>query len=191
MVGREAFRLLRRHVGRRTEDQAGLRGHHAQRRRVGGAAGRRLVLDRLGETEVEHLDLTVGRDLDVRRLQVPVHYAFLVRRLERFGDLDGDRQRFFDRHRAAAQPLGQRLPFHQLHHQEVTAVGMLESEQGCDAVVVKRREHLRFAFEAADALLVRGELVEDHFDGNGASEFRVPRPIDRAHSAFAERPRIS
>ena len=63
---------------------------------------------RLGEAEVEHLHRAVGADLDVGRLQVAVDDPLLVRRLERFGDLPRDRQRFIDRHGPVRDAIGQR-----------------------------------------------------------------------------------
>src|SRR4029453_12369918 len=45
-----------------------------------------------------------------------------VRRLEPLGGRDGPRQRFLDRPRPAPQPIGQRLPFDQLHDEEVLPV---------------------------------------------------------------------
>jgi hypothetical protein len=44
-------------------------------------------LHRLGQTEVEHLHLAARRELDVGRLEIAMDDAFLVRRLERVGDL--------------------------------------------------------------------------------------------------------
>ena len=52
---------------------------------------------RLRQPEVEHLHHAVRRDLDVRGLQVAVDDPFLVRGLERVGDLPRDRQRFVNR----------------------------------------------------------------------------------------------
>ncbi len=50
--------------------------------------------DGLGQPEVEHLHDAVGRDLDVRRLQVPVDDPLVVRGLERLRDLPRDRECF-------------------------------------------------------------------------------------------------
>ena len=57
--------------------------------------------DCLGQAEVEHLHDAVGRDLDVCRLQVPMDDPSRVRRLQRIGDLPGDRERF---RRAGSDP---------------------------------------------------------------------------------------
>ena len=47
----------------------------------------------LGQTEVQHLDDAVRRDLDVRRLQVAVDDPFFVGGFERLSDLPRDDQR--------------------------------------------------------------------------------------------------
>ena len=90
-------RLLGRHVGGGAEDHAGPSWRTVSvgavveptRQLVHGPIG-------LGEAEVEHLDRAVRRDLDVRRLEVAVDDALLVRRLERLGDLPRDRQRLVE-----------------------------------------------------------------------------------------------
>ena len=90
-----ALGLLRRHVGGRAQD------HPAHRHRRGGDGRRiRLVagrvrirgIERLGQTEVEHLHGAVRPDLDVRGFQVAVDDALFVSGLQRLGDLPGDRQ---------------------------------------------------------------------------------------------------
>ena len=45
----------------------------------------------LGQPEVQHFDRTVAGDLDIRRLEVAMDNALLVRRFERLGDLARDR----------------------------------------------------------------------------------------------------
>ena len=54
---------------------------------------------------------------------------------------------------AAQEPLGHRLPFDQLHYEEMPAGGSHPVERG-DVRVVERGEHLGFPLEAGDALCV-------------------------------------
>jgi hypothetical protein len=63
-------------------------------RRRGRLAGAALGTG-LRQTEVQHLDFVVWRDLDVRGLEIAVHDALLVRRFQRVGDLMGDRECVF------------------------------------------------------------------------------------------------
>ena len=80
-------RLLRTHVGRRAEDGPFLRAAHGHGRRL-QLAGRRLR-----EAEVQHLHDAVRSDFDIRRFEIPVNDPFLVRGVERIGDLTRDRER--------------------------------------------------------------------------------------------------
>src|SRR5438552_1346946 len=112
--------------------------------------GRRVAAARLCEAEIERLDETLRRDFDVRRLQVAMDDAFVVGRLQCFGNLAGDGKRFSDREsvpgvglrvqafvngwtRANGQEpsacyfLAQRLPIHQLENQEPNSVGFFEA----------------------------------------------------------------
>ncbi len=62
------------------------------RRRLRQIGGRRLADDRLGESEVEHFHHAVRSDLDIRRFQIPVDDASLMRGVERIRNLLGDLQ---------------------------------------------------------------------------------------------------
>ena len=63
---------------------------------VAGSRGR-LVVDGLGQAEVQHLDGAVGANLDVCWLEIAVNDPALVRRLQRVGDLTRDRQHVIQR----------------------------------------------------------------------------------------------
>ena len=78
--------------------------------------------------------------------------AFLVRGVERIGDLVRDRERVGDRHRSSLDPIGQRLAFHQLEHQRPHAVGGFEAVDGADVRMIEGSEHSRFALEACRAV---------------------------------------
>ena len=123
LVDRLPSRLLRTHVGRRAEDGPFLRAAHGHRRRL-QLAGRRLR-----EAEVQHLHDAARGDFDIRRFEIPVHDPFLVRGVERIGDLTRDRERVCDWHRSALDPIGQRLAFHQLEHQRPDATGVLRGRR--------------------------------------------------------------
>ncbi len=90
-IGQLAGGLLGAHVARRAHDESRLGGGGGERRRVGQITLVALFFQRLGQPEIQHLDLSVGCDLDVRRFQVPMNDALLVCGLERFGNLQGDR----------------------------------------------------------------------------------------------------
>ena len=58
-----------------------------------------------GHTEVEQLDASGPGDEDVRRLDIAVHDAFGVRRVERFGNLRPEIEEAIGRQRTAAARL--------------------------------------------------------------------------------------
>ena len=120
------MRLLGRHELRRAEDHA-LLGEHDR-------AGPHLALGDLGEAEVEHLgevlQPALGAEKDVLGLEVAVDDARAVRLFERAADLDQDRERALDRHRAfRAHRLVEVLALEVLHHDVERAVLELAVEE--------------------------------------------------------------
>ena len=73
---------------------------------------------------------------------------------QRLADLPGVPDRPVDRQRAMGQPIGQRLAFEVLHHQEVDAVLMADVEQRADAGMAECRDGAGLAREALLGLLV-------------------------------------
>ena len=116
-----------------------------------------------------------------------MHDPLLVRGLERLGDLHRDGERRFERQGSARDPLGQRLPFDELHHQEVTAAGLLQPVERGDVGMIERGERLGFALEPRHAIGIGGDGVEQQLHGDAASELRIARAIHLAHPAGAER----
>ena len=96
-----AARLLWTHVRRRPEEHAhGERWTGERRRWAEVFTARGVRLQHFRQAEVQQLYGAVRPQLDVRRLQIAVNDAPLVRRLEPFGDLSRDRDGFGDRYRA-------------------------------------------------------------------------------------------
>ena len=83
---------------------------------------------------------------------------FLVRGLERLGDLACDRERLGNRQRSALQAIGQRRSLDQLEDQRRDAVGFFETVDGADVRVIERGERPRFTREARAALGICGEI---------------------------------
>ena len=146
----------------------------------------RARVQRLREPEVEHLHRAVAADLDVGGLQIAMHDAQVVRGLERFGDLPGDRQRLGDRHRSALDQRRKIVALDQLHHQRADAVRFLEAVDVRDVGVIERCEHLGFAGEAGQALGVLGEVLRQDLDGDVAVEPGVARAVDLPHASLTE-----
>ena len=83
-------------------------------------------------------------------------------------------------------PLGERRPLNQLHHQRMYPVRVLESVDVRDIGMVERRQHLRFAAEPRQPLRVVGEQVRQNFDRDVTVQLGVACPIDLTHAARPE-----
>ena len=118
-------------------------------------------LDRLGQAEVEHLDLAVRRDLQLAGFRSRWTMPFSCAASSASAICTRDRQRLVERQRPAQQAIGQRLALDQLHDQEMSAVGLLEAVERGDVRVIQRRQDLRFALEPRHAVGVGREDVEE------------------------------
>src|SRR5262245_51916080 len=114
-----AFGLFRRHVTDRADDQACVgKLRDGARRDLGSRLARLLLLDQLGEPEVEDLDAAVVGNHHVARLEIPVDDAGTMGGRETVGDLDADAQYATDRKALARHELGQGPARDQLHRDE-------------------------------------------------------------------------
>jgi hypothetical protein len=191
--------LLGAHVRRSPEQHARSRWHDGDRRRVREAilapAFGRVYRTHLRQSEVEHLDgpdIIGGqhgsecRQLDVGRLQIAVDDPLLVRRFERVSDLLRDRQRARQRNRSVRDALGQSRPFDELQHQRPLRRGRLQPVDRADVRMVERREELRLALEALQAVGIGGPYGRQDLDRDVTAQRRVARPVDLAHASGAE-----
>ena len=102
-------------------------------------------------------------------------------------DLPGVFERFPPRHHSAADPLTQRLPFEQLHHGVGDAVVAAEVVNGEDIGMRQRRDCMRLALEARQAIGIGRKLHRQDFERNLATQFRVARAIDLSHATGTNR----
>jgi hypothetical protein len=147
---------------------------------------RRRRVERLGQPEVQHLDLPVGSQLHVVGLQVAVDDAALVRHLQRLGDLPGHLQGLVEAQASGRDPLAERRPLHELQDQRLDALQLLQPVDGSDVRVVETGQDLRFALEARHPLGIRGERLRKHLQRYRALKLGIQRPVDFAHATFAE-----
>ncbi len=140
----------------------------------------------LGQTEVQHLDDAVGRDLDVGGLEIAVHDPAFVRGVERIGDLARDIHGLRDRDATGREALCERRSFDQLENERADASRLFETVNSADVLVVERREKLCFTSEPGDALGVAGELRRKDLDRDIPIQPGVARAIDLAHATLAE-----
>jgi hypothetical protein len=178
------LRLLGTHVRRGPEDHA----HPSHRRasdrgRLRNVSTRQCRLQCLREAEVQHFNGSIGSQLDIRRFEIAMDDALLVRRFEGFCDLLRDGQRLVERDGAAPQPLRQVVALDKFHHEGLDALGVLQPVDGCNVRMIERGEDFRFALEPRDAFRVSRERLGEDFDGDVAIEPRVARPIHFAHPA--------
>ena len=138
-------------------------------------------MQRFREAEVEDLDDAVGREAHVRRLEVPVHDAGLVRGLETLRDLTAHVDGFVDGQRTAREPRGEVLTGDELHREEARVVHLIDAVDARDVRMVQRRERLRLALEATQPLLVLGEALGQDLDRDLTPQARVLGPVDLAH----------
>ena len=179
---------LGRHVGELAFDPAGLR---AQLRRL-----------RLGDPEVDDLDLAVGGHQHVRRRHVAVDQAervtgvieLVVRVVERVAQLEQQPDRDVDRRRAAdparvAQDPADIAAVDVLHRDEVRRAHPAELEQLDDVGVVQEGGELGLAHERLDEAGVCREMRQQTLERHHAFEPFNPaleRAMHRRHAAHPE-----
>ena len=100
---------------------------------VGRAVRQHRAVEQLGDAEVEQLGQSLAGALDdhhVRRLEITVHDAMLVRGLHDLGDPLEERHKLLKRHRTVrSQPLGERDTMNTLHGNPPKLVVLLEAER--------------------------------------------------------------
>jgi len=177
--------LLRGHVGHGAERDAG-HGELVLGRRDGG---RRAVAEprrELGQAEVQHLDLAPLGQEDVRRLDVAVEDAVAVSPVEGVRHLNADVDDLVNLQRTAGKAVPERLPLHQLHHDEGASVVFSDVVDGADVPVIERGGGPGLHPEPVERLLIARELFGHELDGNRPPQPDVLGSVDDAHSASAQ-----
>ena len=174
MVRRFAARLLGRHVVHRAENRPGV-GH-------GAALGQRSR-----DPEVGDVGVAVAIDQDVRRLQIAVHDAGVVRRLQRLADLPGQGKPLVERQRPLAlQEALEVRPLDVVHRDETDLAGLPEVVDPQDVLVGHLAGEQDLALEAFQDLRPRRHLRPDDLERHEAPELAIPRLVDRPHAALTE-----
>ena len=104
-----------------------------------------------------------------------MHDAFGVRRLQRVGNLDGQRQQSFHLQRTSPDPLPQRHAIQKLHGDEGSSFVLADLVNRADVGMIQRRRRPRFAPEA----LQRQRFPRRIF-GKNFSATRRPREVSSA-----------
>ena len=184
-VERGSTRLLRRHVRDGPEDDPLGSLQPVGRRQVRLRLGR--LVRQLGEPEVGDLRVSRFREQHVLGLQVAVNDPLLVRRGEARGDLPGQVQRSAEGQGAAGELLPKAPSLDDLGD-EVEGLALVpDVEDGDDVRIGQRGGGPRLPLEPRDALGMAGEGLGKDLDRDRSPEPRVPRAVDLAHPARAER----
>jgi hypothetical protein len=106
----------------------------------------------LCQTEIQDLCLPVPGHKEVGRLDVAVHNAAPVCRLQRSGNLQSQRQQFLQFHRPFGQNVFERLALQQLHGNEWAALMLANLIDGANIGMVQCRRGAGFLLEALQRL---------------------------------------
>lgn len=145
----------------RPEFGHGGRGHGRQLCNGRCRAGR---VECFRETEIEHFDVAVGANLDIRRLQIAMNDSVIVCRFEGLRDLGRDPNRFRERNGATADAIGERRTLDQLHHKRGHRRIDFQAVDRRDMWMVQRRQHLRLAVKSGEAIWIAGDRRRQHLD---------------------------
>ena len=129
---------------------------------------------------------------DVRRLDVPVHDAGTMRRVEAVSQRDPqiDHERCLER--STREPLLHRLALQEFHDQKRVAVACCSNVvQRADVRMRERGDGLGLSLEAVSELRVVGDPGGEDFDRDRPIETGVARPVDLAHPASPDLRRTS
>ena len=190
LVGTKVDGLTAGLLGRHVTD----RPHHRSRDRPGGHCRRQdgtllhRRLRQLRQPEVQDLGEAVLRDHHVLGLQVAVHDAGRVGFRKTLGDLDSEvEQPLGGKRLARGDQLAQGPALDHLHRDVGGPVGLTDVVDRQDVGMVESRGGARLLLEALAAVGVGGGGLRQDLDRDVAAEFGVPRAIDLAHPARAQR----
>ena len=164
--------LLGRHVGRCANDRAG----------AGGVA-----LLQACDAEVHDFHAAVGHDADVRRFDVAMNHAPLVREMETGEHFDRDVQLPLERERIPQRDhVGEIASLDELHRDEQLAFGLAEIVDRDDVGVLNRAGRARFAEKTLLHVARLAEARAQQLQRDVAPQHRVVGFPHDAHRPFAE-----
>ena len=114
--------------------------------------------------------------------------AALVRRADRIGERDAEREHAIERHAVRGNQVAERLSVDQLQREDRDAVDVLDRVDRDDVGMVERGGGARLAFEALLAVGIPGQCAGEDFERDLPSELAVRGEVDLAHPAFAQFP---
>ena len=139
-----------------------------------------------GQAEVENFSNPAVGDEDVGRLDVAMNDAFGVGGVECVGDLDGQRQQRFQRHRMPRNAVLQRHTVEKLHGDEGLPVLLADVMNSPDVGMIQRRRSLRFPLKAGQRMWVLCEVGRQELESDETVQADVLGLVDDTHAATAE-----
>ncbi len=133
-----------------------------------------------------NLQLTLGRDENIRRLDVPMDDVAPVCVCQAFAHVDHDLQFAVVRQPAAANRPTQIGAVQVLHHDVRTAVGFADVVDRDQVVVRQTAGCLCLAEKPRACFLIGHEICGDRLDGDAAADDRIDRLVHAAHAALPE-----
>ena len=122
----------------------------------------------------------------IRRLDIAVNNASGVRRIERVGDLDAERQDRLHLHRAPRDQVFQRRAVEELHHEESLSPVLADVVDRADVRMIQRRCRLGLAPEALESLSVLRQILRQKLERDEAPQPGVLSLVDDTHPPAAE-----
>ncbi len=139
----------------------------------------------LRQTEVENLRVPARGHEDVGRLDVAMHDALGVRRVESVGNLHGDVDQRIGGEGTGSHPILEGGSLEEFHREEETALGFVDVVDGADVRMIECRGGACLALEALQRLAVSSQIVRKKFERDGTAEPGVFRLVHHAHAAAA------
>src|SRR5215472_15968914 len=136
--------------------------------------------------EVENFCVSAQCYKDVCWLDVPMDYAFRVRRVHALGDLNRKVEQFIELERMPKEVLVERFAFQQLHRNEVLAVSFTNLMDSTNIRMVQRRGSACFPIESLERSRFPCEIIRKKFQSDIAAQNYVFGPIDNTHTAGAD-----
>ena len=140
----------------------------------------------LGQSEVENLGVSALGDKKIRRLDVAMDDALGMRRIQRIGNLDGQRQQRVQLHGTPGDRVLQGHAVEILHGDKRLAVLLANVVNGADVGMVQRRSRLRLALKPAERLRILGHFIGQKLQCHEAVQPGVFGFINHTHPAAAE-----
>ena len=125
-------------------------------------------------------------DEKVGRLDVAMDDAFGMRRVERIGNFDRERQQRVQLHRTPGDHVLQGHAIEILHGDKRLAVLLANVVNGADVGMVQRRSRLRLALKAAERLGILGHFIGQELEGDKAMQPGVFGFVNHTHPAAAQ-----